>query len=102
MVTGAIEPRVADLAEHVDDECLALPSTVRPSEPLIDEAFESHPGLKRIRVEDGSGRALGRTFRVRLWPTLVFMRDGKELARVVRPTSADEISRAIGQIVAPA
>ena len=72
------------------------------AEPLIDEAFEAHTGVKRIRVEDGSGRALGRTFRVRLWPTLVFMRDGKELARVVRPTSADEISRAIGQIVAPA
>ncbi|MEJ8821959.1 thioredoxin family protein [Variovorax humicola] len=72
------------------------------AEPLIDEAFEGHAGVRRIRVEDGSGRPLGRTFRVKLWPTLVFMRDGKEVARVVRPTAADEISRALGQITTPA
>jgi thioredoxin len=72
------------------------------AEPLIDKAFEGHAGMRRIRVEDGQGRLLGRTFKVRLWPTLVFMRDGKEVARVVRPNGVDEITRAIGQVATPA
>jgi thioredoxin 1 len=38
------------------------------------------------KVEDGPGRPLGRSFKVKLWPTLIFLRDGAEVARVVRPT----------------
>jgi thioredoxin 1 len=41
---------------------------------------------------DGPGRRLGRTFRVKLWPTLVLLRDGQEIGRIVRPTSSGEIS----------
>ena len=72
------------------------------AEPLIDAAFEGHSGVRRIKVEDGSGLPLGRSFQIKLWPTLVFLRDGKETARVVRPTSSDEIARALGEITAPA
>ncbi|WP_256659840.1 thioredoxin family protein, partial [Pseudomonas sp. LS-2] len=44
--------------------------------------------------EDGSGRRLGRSFGVKLWPTLVFMRDGQEVARLVRPTKVSYIEEA--------
>ncbi|MCA1715096.1 MAG: thioredoxin family protein, partial [Gammaproteobacteria bacterium] len=44
------------------------------------------------------GRPLGRSFRVKLWPTLVFLRDGVELARVVRPASVDAITQALARI----
>ena len=44
-----------------------------------------HDGVDHLRVEDGPGRRLGRTYRVKLWPTMVLLRDGREIARVVRP-----------------
>jgi thioredoxin 1 len=63
----------------------------RGTQPLLEQALEGREALPHIRVEDGRGRPLGRSFRVKLWPTLIFMKDGKELARVVRPDSVDEI-----------
>jgi thioredoxin 1 len=68
------------------------------AQPLIAGALAHHPGMRHIKVEDGSGRPLGRSFRVKLWPTLVFMKDGQELARLVRPDSQDAISEALQQI----
>ena len=47
--------------------------------------------MRHIKVEDGKGRPLGRSFRVRLWPTLIFLEAGAEKARVVRPQNAAEI-----------
>ena len=32
--------------------------------------------IRNIKIEDGKGRRLGRSFHVKLWPTLVFMKDG--------------------------
>ena len=49
------------------------------------------PDLCHIRIEDGKGKPLGRSFRVKLWPTLVVLLDGVEIDRVVRPQSATEI-----------
>ena len=60
----------------------------------IDAALEP-TGLRRIKAEDASGRPLGRSFRVKLWPTLVLLRDGEEVGRVVRPTSREQIERAL-------
>lgn len=68
------------------------------AQPLIAEAFAGHPGLRHIKVEDGKGLPLGRSFRVRLWPTLIFLRDGKEVARLVRPTDSNAIEEALGRI----
>jgi len=65
--------------------------------PLIETAMADHPQLRHLKVEDGQGRPLGRSFRVKLWPTLVFMRDGQEVARVVRPSSVNEIQEALAQ-----
>ena len=69
----------------------------RAGSPLIASAVAGFPGLQHIKVEDGSGRALGRSFRVTLWPTLVVLRDGKEVARVVRPADEAEVRQALAQ-----
>jgi len=73
----------------------------RAAQPRLAAALANHPAVRHIKIADGSGRPLGRSFRVRLWPTLIFMRDGKEIARLVRPADADEIGRALQQIDAP-
>lgn len=62
--------------------------------PLIDQALSQHPNVAHRWVEDGKGKALGRSFGVKLWPTLVFLRDGKEVARVVRPRTASDLEPA--------
>jgi thioredoxin 1 len=64
------------------------------AQPLIERAFAAHPGTRHLKIEDGPGRPLGRSFRVKLWPTLIFMRDGAEVARVVRPTDVAQIEQA--------
>jgi thioredoxin 1 len=69
----------------------------RAAEPLISAALADHPAVRHMKVEDGSGRPLGRSFRVKLWPTVVVLKDGKELARVVRPADADEVREALAQ-----
>lgn len=68
------------------------------AQPHITQAFARHPELRHIKVEDGPGRRLGRSFRVKLWPTLIFMHDGGEIARLVRPQSAQEIVEAMARI----
>lgn len=55
-------------------------------------------GIHRIQVEDGKGRPLGRSFGVKLWPTLVFLKDGQEVARLVRPTRPESISEIVHRL----
>lgn len=64
------------------------------AQPLIAQAFGGHEGVQHVKVEDGSGRPLGRSYKVKLWPTLVFLKDGREVARVVRPSRASELTQA--------
>nr|WP_119155237.1 thioredoxin family protein [Caldimonas tepidiphila] len=70
----------------------------RAVQPLIAEAFAAHPDVRHLKIEDGSGRPLGRSFRVKLWPTLIFMKQGQEVARLVRPGDAGAIGQALAQI----
>ena len=66
------------------------------AQPLIEAAFaRAGQDTPHLKVEDGRGRPLGRSFGVKLWPTLVFMKDGKELAKLVRPGDAAEIANAM-------
>ena len=65
---------------------------------FISAAMSEHPQIKHIRIADGRGKPLGRAFKVKLWPTLIFLRDGQEVARIVRPDNTDEISNALAQI----
>jgi thioredoxin 1 len=61
------------------------------AQPLVAEALKGFPAVRHLKVEDGKGRPLGRTFAVKLWPTLILLKDGKEVARRVRPASANAI-----------
>jgi len=70
----------------------------RRAQPLIAEGLASRPDVAHIKIEDGRGRRLGRLFRVKLWPTLVFLKDGKEVTRVVRPQSVGSIKAAFDGI----
>ncbi len=57
--------------------------------PLAEAAFAAYEGIHHIRVEDGPGKRLGRSFRVKLWPTYVFMKDGQVVQIAVRPTASE-------------
>ena len=70
----------------------------RAAQPLLASAFDDHPQVRHIKVEDGRGRRLGRSFGVKLWPTLVFLSQGKEVARLVRPGDSGAIKQALAQI----
>ena len=70
------------------------------AQPLIETAFGKHPAIRHIKVEDGSGRPLGRAFGVKLWPTLILLKRGQEVARLVRPNDPGTVARAVAQIAA--
>ncbi|MBL8287253.1 MAG: thioredoxin family protein [Rubrivivax sp.] len=70
----------------------------RRAEPLIEQALAAAPGVAHMKIADGPGQPLGRSFGVRLWPTLVFLQDGVEKARVVRPERKVQIDEALRQI----
>ncbi len=75
----------------------------RATWPHVQEALHAHGQTVDHRaIEDGSGRKLGRSFGVKLWPTLVFLRDGREVARLVRPGDAGAVEQALAQIDGPA
>jgi thioredoxin 1 len=67
----------------------------RATQPALVEVLSQHPEWRHLKVEDGPGRTLGRSYRVKLWPTLVLIRDGQEVSRLVRPTQAGDISVAL-------
>lgn len=71
------------------------------AQPLLAEAFTAFPQISHVKIEDGKGRPLGRSFRVTLWPTLIFLSDGKEVARLVRPDQTSAIRAALLQIEKP-
>lgn len=65
------------------------------AQPALHEVLRGRNDLRHLKIEDGSGRPLGRSFRIKLWPTLVVMRDGEEVARLVRPRIVDQIREAL-------
>jgi thioredoxin 1 len=69
----------------------------RSAEQDIAAALASHPEVQHIKVEDGPGRKLGRSLKIKLWPTVVFLKSGQELARVVRPIDEQEVRDALEQ-----
>lgn len=64
----------------------------------MSAALVRSPEVRHISIEDGRGKPLGRSFRVKLWPTLVFMRDGQVVSQLVRPSS-EEIAMAFSELV---
>lgn len=67
------------------------------AQPLIAAALAGHPTVRHFMVADGPGRPLGRSFRVKLWPTLIFLFDGKESSRLVRPTDGAAIACSLAE-----
>lgn len=65
------------------------------AQPDIERALSARPDVEHIKVEDGKGKPLGRSYKVKLWPTLIFLRDGQEIARLVRPRDEDTIAKAL-------
>jgi thioredoxin 1 len=72
----------------------------RAAQPLLAQAFAEHPGVRHLKIADASGKRLGRSFGVKLWPTLVFLKDGKEVEKLVRPRDVRAISEALAKIAA--
>ncbi len=70
----------------------------RAAQPLLASAFAAHPGVRHVKIADTSGRPLGRSFKIKLWPTLVFLLDGHEIARLVRPVDVSSIADALAKI----
>ena len=99
---AAIEPVRAEV------EALAGPTLIefgtpwcghcRYAQPLLEAALAGHPNVRHLKIADGSGRPLGRSFGVKLWPTLVFLREGREIARLVRPREEAPIRQALAEI----
>jgi thioredoxin 1 len=67
----------------------------RAAQLVVAQALAQQPQWQHLKVEDGSGRALGRSYRVKHWPTLLLLRDGQEVARVVRPTAVQDLLTAL-------
>src|SRR4051794_24712234 len=67
--------------------------------PHIAEALSQFPAVQHIKIEDGPGRPLGRSFRVKLWPTTIFLKDGVEITRAVRPETIEEVRHGLELIV---
>ncbi|MAM87909.1 thioredoxin family protein [Allohahella sp. A8] len=64
----------------------------------LNMALSAHPEVPHLKIEDGKGKPLGRAFRVKLWPTLVFLKDGQEINRLVRPVNDRTIKEALASI----
>ena len=70
----------------------------RAIQSLLASALADHPRVRHIRIHDASGRRLGRSYKVKLWPTLVFLTDGREVARLVRPRDESAIRNSLALI----
>jgi thioredoxin 1 len=68
--------------------------------PQLAALLGQYPAVRHIWVEDGKGKPLGRSFRVKLWPTLVFLRDGQVVAQVARP-GPEEVREGLEEIAGP-
>ncbi|MDC0716572.1 thioredoxin family protein [Nannocystis bainbridge] len=57
--------------------------------PGVKSLLAEHAEVEHVKVEDGPGRPLGRSFRVKLWPNFVLMRDGEVVGQLARPSRAE-------------
>lgn len=106
-----VTPYSSDEPSRAEVEAMAGPTVLefganwcgicQAAQRTIGDALAAHAPLRHLKIEDGRGRPLGRSFGIKLWPTLVVLRDGQEVARVVRPGGAREIADALARLDAP-
>lgn len=94
------DPKVEDAREPTREAIDALPGLVllefgaawcgfcQGLAPHTAALLKEFPAVQHIKVEDGKGKPLGRSFRVKIWPTLVFLRDGQVIDQLARPEPA--------------
>ena len=94
---AALEPTRSDIDALAGPTLLEFGSPTcgycRAAQPLLAAVLGEHANVRHIKVADGSGRPLGRSFRIKLWPTLVFLSCGTEVSRLVRPRAVAEVRR---------
>jgi len=99
---AAVEPTRADIDALAGPTLLEFGSPYcghcRAAQPLLAATLGEHASVRHIKVADGSGKPLGRSFRVKLWPTLIFLASGREVGRLVRPREAAEVRREVLRI----
>ncbi len=83
-VRGRDDYTIVEFGAPWCEHCQAAEAAVK--RVLSDHSF-SH-----IKIFDGAGKRLGRAFKVKLWPTLILLKSGEEIARLVRPTEPEELS----------
>ena len=66
--------------------------------PDLAQLLKEDPAIRHIALADGPGLPLGRSFQVKLWPTLVCLRDGQVLWKLVRPR-IEEVRAALTEVV---
>ncbi|WP_029147667.1 thioredoxin family protein [Methylophilus sp. 5] len=72
----------------------------KAAQETITSELSHFPHIRHIKIEDGKGRRLGRSFHVKLWPTLILIKDGVELKRLVREIDAAELRSGLALIAA--
>jgi thioredoxin 1 len=72
----------------------------RAAQARIAALLAEHPQVRHVKVEDGPGRKLGRSFGVKLWPNLVFLKDGLVIRQLARPDD-DDLAEAFAALVSP-
>lgn len=89
--------------EPTRDEVDAMPGTLllefgapwcshcQAAQPVLQTLLAECGNVIHHKIKDGRGRPLGRSFAVKLWPTLVLVRSGQEQARLVRPVSEADL-----------
>ena len=94
-------PTLAQLSGLVGDAILefGVPwcGHCQAASSALQQVLSEHSQLPHIKVYDGKGKPLGRAFRIKLWPTLILLHDGKEVARLVRPLRAEQVREFIAQ-----
>jgi thioredoxin 1 len=105
MTAEYLEPEAAPTREEVD----RMPGLVllefgtdwcgfcRAAQPHVESLLGQTPGVRHVKVEDGPGRRLGRSFGVRLWPNFVLLKDGAVVRQLARP-SANELKEAFAAL----
>jgi thioredoxin len=71
----------------------------RAAQPHVAGLLRDNPTVRHVKVEDGPGLPLGRSFRVQLWPNFVLLKDGAVVRQLARP-SANELKEAFAALVA--